>query len=86
MDDVIYFEPGNMEQPVGMNMFEFQTEDQKDFIVQEAINMLVSLYDPGNQGIFGARAQHMFRNAALLLMSDPNGGTFIDVPRCFTDP
>lgn len=86
MDDVIYFEPGNMDQPVGMNMFEFQTEDQKDFIVQEAINMLVSLYDPGNQGIFGARAQHMFRNAALLLMSDPEGGTFIDVPRCFTDP
>ncbi len=86
MDDVIYFEPGNMEQPVGMNMFEFRSEDEKDFIVQEAINMLVSLYDPGNQGIFGARAQHMFRNAALLLMSDPNGGTFIDVPRCFTDP
>ena len=86
MDDIIYFEPGNMDQPVGMNMFEFQTEDQKDFIVQEAINMLVSLYDPGNQGIFGARAQHMFRNAALLLMSDPNGGTFIDVPRCFIDP
>ncbi len=86
MDDVIYFEPGNMDQPVGMNMFEFRSEDEKDFIVQEAINMLVSLYDPGNQGIFGARAQHMFRNAALLLMSDPEGGTFIDVPRCFTDP
>jgi hypothetical protein len=86
MDDVILFEPGNVDNPVGMNMFEFQTEDQKDFIVQEAINMLVSLYDPGNQGIFGARAQHMFRNAALLLMSDPNGGTFIDVPRCFIDP
>ena len=86
MDDVILFEPGNIENPVGMNMFEFQNEDQKDFIVQEAINMLVSLYDPGNQGIFGARAQHMFRNAALLLMSDPNGGTFIDVPRCFIDP
>jgi hypothetical protein len=69
-----------------MNMFEFQTEDQKDFIVQEGINMLTSLYDPGNQGIFGPRAQHMFRNAALLLMSDPAGGTFIDIPRCFIDP
>ncbi|MBQ8156985.1 type IV secretory system conjugative DNA transfer family protein [Candidatus Saccharibacteria bacterium] len=85
MDDVILFEPGNLENPVGMNMFEFQNEDQKDFIVQEALNMLVSLYDPGNQGIFGPRAQHMFRNAALLLMSDPAGGTFIDVPRCFID-
>ncbi len=86
MDDVIVFEPGNMDNPVGMNMFEFQTEDQKDFIVQEGINMLTSLYDPGNQGIFGPRAQHMFRNAALLLMSDPAGGTFIDIPRCFIDP
>ena len=28
----------------------------------------------------------MFRNAALLLMSDPNGATFIDIPRCFIDP
>ena len=86
MDDVILFEPGSMDNPVGMNMFEFDREDQKDFIVQEAINMLVSLYDPGQQGMFGARAQHMFRNAALLLMSDPNGSTFIDVPRCFIDP
>lgn len=86
MDDVIVFEPGYMDSPVGMNMFEFDTEDQKDFIVQEGINMLTSLYDPGNQGIFGPRAQHMFRNAALLLMSDPAGGTFIDIPRCFIDP
>jgi len=86
MDDVILFEPGNMDNPVGMNMFEFTDEDQKDFIIQEGINMLTSLYDPGNQGIFGPRAQHMFRNAALLLMSDPEGGTFIDIPRCFIDP
>lgn len=86
MDDVILFEPGNLENPVGMNMFEFTSEDQKDFIIQEGIDMLTSLYDPGNQGIFGPRAQHMFRNAALLLMSDPEGGTFIDIPRCFIDP
>ena len=86
MDDVIYFDPGNIEHPIGMNMFEWETEDQKDFIVQEGINMLQSLYDPNNQGFFGPRGQHMFRNAALLLMSDPNGATFIDIPRCFVDP
>ena len=86
LEDVILFEPGSMDNPVGMNMFEFDREDQKDFIVQEGINMLVSLYDPGQQGMFGARAQHMFRNAALLLMSDPAGGTFVDIPRCFIDP
>ncbi len=86
MDDVIYFDPADIEHPVGMNMFEFKNEDQKDFIVQEGISMLQSLFDPQNQGFFGPRGQHMFRNAALLLMSDPAGATFIDIPQCFTDP
>ena len=86
IDDVIYFDPADIEHPIGMNMFEFTTADQKDFIVQEGINMLQSLFDPNNQGFFGPRGQHMFRNAALLLMSDPNGATFIDIPQCFTDP
>ncbi|MBO4812653.1 TraM recognition domain-containing protein [Candidatus Saccharibacteria bacterium] len=86
MDDIIYFDPSDIEHPVGMNMFEFTNEDQKDFIVQEGISMLQSLFDPQNQGFFGPRGQHMFRNAALLLMSDPAGATFIDIPQCFTDP
>ena len=86
IDDVIYFDPSDIEHPVGMNMFEYTTEDQKDFIVQEGISMLQSLFDPQNQGFFGPRGQHMFRNAALLLMADPAGATFIDIPQCFTDP
>ncbi len=85
IDDVIYFDPSDIEHPVGMNMFEFSNPDQKDFIVQEGISMLQSLFDPENQGFFGPRGQHMFRNAALLLMSDPHGATFIDIPQCFTD-
>ncbi len=86
IDDIVYFEPADIEHPIGMNMFEYTTDDQKDFIVQEGISMLTSLFDPNNQGFFGPRGQHMFRNAALLLMSDPNGATFIDIPQCFTDP
>ena len=86
IDDVIYFDPADIEHPVGMNMFEFTSPDQKDFIVQEGISMLQSLFDPQNQGFFGPRGQHMFRNAALLLMADPAGATFIDIPQCFTDP
>ncbi len=86
VDDVIYFDPSDVEHPVGMNMFEYTDPDQKDFIVQDGISMLQSLFDPQNQGFFGPRGQHMFRNAALLLMSDPAGATFIDIPQCFTDP
>jgi hypothetical protein len=85
VEDVIYFNPGDMTSPIGLNMFEFDHPDQKDFLVQEAINMLYGLYDPGHTGIVGPRLEHIFRNCALLLMSDPNGGTFIDIPKLLID-
>ncbi len=85
-EDVIYFSPGEMEYPLGLNMFEFHSEEQKDFLVQECINMLYKLYDPQHQGIIGPRYEHIFRNCALLLMSDPEGGTFVDIPKLFRDP
>ena len=85
VEDVIYFDPGDMANPIGLNMFEFDNPDQKDFLVQESINMLYGLYDPGHTGIVGPRLEHIFRNAALLLMSDPQGGTFIDIPKLLID-
>jgi hypothetical protein len=85
VEDVIYFNPGDMANPIGLNMFEFDHPDQKDFLVQEAISMLYGLYDPGHTGIVGPRLEHIFRNCALLLMSDPSGGTFIDIPKVLVD-
>jgi hypothetical protein len=85
-EDVIYFSPADMEYPLGLNMFEYQSEDQKDFLIQEAINMLYKLYDPGHTGIIGPRYEHLFRNAALAIMADPDGGTFVDIPKLFRDP
>ncbi len=85
VEDVIYFSPGDMENPVGLNLFEFETEDQRDFLIQESIAMLYRLYDPGHTGIIGPRYEHWFRNAALTIMSDPKGSTFIDIPQVFND-
>lgn len=85
VEDVIYFSPGDMENPVGLNLFEFENQDQRDFLIQEAIAMLYKLYDPGHTGIIGPRYEHWFRNAALTIMSDPNGSTFIDIPQVFND-
>ena len=84
-EDVIYFCPADMDYPLGLNLFEFQTPEQKDFLIQEAISMLYKLYDPQHQGIMGPRYEHIFRNCALLVMSDPNGGTFIDIPKLLVD-
>lgn len=85
-EDVIYFSPADMDYPMGLNLFEFDKPDQKDFLIQEALNMLYKLYDPQHQGIMGPRYEHIFRNAALAIMADPNGGTFVDLPKLFVDP
>ena len=85
-EDVIYFSPADMDYPMGLNLFEYETPDQKDFLIQEVLNMLKKMYDPQSQGIMGPRYEHIFRNAALAIMADPNGGTFIDIPKLFRDP
>jgi hypothetical protein len=86
-EDVIYFSPGDTEVPLGFNMMEYDPDkpEQKDFLIQEAIQMLYKLYDPQHQGIIGPRYEHWFRNAALTVMADPEGGTFIEIPKVFTD-
>ena len=85
-EDVIYFCPSDMAYPMGLNLFEFHTPDQKDFLIQEVLNMLYKLYDPQHQGIMGPRYESIFRNAALAVMADPAGGTFVDIPKLFRDP
>lgn len=85
-EDIIYFSPADMDYPLGLNIFEYQTPDQKDFLIQETINMLYKLYDPQRQGIIGPRYEHIFRNAALAVMADPEGGSFVDIPKLFRDP
>ncbi|MCL2085477.1 TraM recognition domain-containing protein [Candidatus Saccharibacteria bacterium] len=86
-NDVIYFNPADMEFPIGLNLFEYDRTrpEQRDFVIGEAISILYALYDPDKTGIIGPRYEHWFRNAALTLMSDPNGCSFLEVPKLFTD-
>lgn len=84
-EDVIYFSPADTDYPLGLNIFEAETDDEKDFVIQEVINVLYKLYDPQRQGIIGPRYEHLFRNAALTVMSGPDGGSFVDIPKLFRD-
>lgn len=85
-EDVVYFCPADTDYPLGLNIFEADTVDEKDFVIQEVLNMLYKLYDPQRQGIIGPRYEHIFRMAALTVMAGPEGGTFIDIPKLFRDP
>jgi hypothetical protein len=83
-EDVIYFNPADSARPLGLNIMEAQTEEQKHFVVSAIINLMYKLYDPHKTGIIGPRFEHAIRNAMLTVMSEP-GATFIEVVRVLTD-
>jgi hypothetical protein len=85
-DDVILFDPSDYDRPMGLNLLEWKTKEQRDFLVQEAIQIFYKLFDPNQTGIVGPQFEHWMRNAALTLMAHPEGGTLVDIPRLFTDP
>jgi hypothetical protein len=83
-EDVIYFNPADTERPMGLNLLEAKTEDQKHFAATAVINMMYKLFDPYKTGIVGPRFEHAVRNAMLTAMSD-RGSTFVEVVRILTD-
>jgi hypothetical protein len=83
-EDIIVFEPFDMDRPLGLNMLEVDSEEQKDFAVQEMISIFYKLVtDPA---MLGPMFEHNMRNAMLTLMADEeHPGTITDIPRIFTD-
>jgi len=82
-DDVVIFDPSDLTRPIGLNMLEAKSEDQKDFAVQEMIGIFYKLFPPE---MIGPMFEHNMRNVMLTLMADlDNPGTIIDIPRMFTD-
>ncbi|HEY5600610.1 MAG TPA: ATP-binding protein, partial [Patescibacteria group bacterium] len=83
-EDVIYFDPGDTERPLALNMLEAYTEQQKHYVTTAIIGLMYKLYDPHQTGIIGPRFEHAIRNAMLTVMSEP-GSTFVEVVRVLTD-
>jgi hypothetical protein len=64
-------------------MLEGKTEEEKDLIALDAMNMMVKMF---GEEIFGPRIQDYFRNGCLTLMADAEeGGAITDLVRLFTD-
>ena len=82
-DDVILFDPGDMERPMGLNILEGRTPDEREFMAQEALAIFIKMY---GEEIMGPRLQNYFRNGCLTLMEDTEeGATLLDITRLFTD-
>lgn len=86
LEDVIYFDPGDLTRPLGLNMLDYNLDrpEEKTFIVNEMQSIFNKLF---SQETMGPMFEQYMRNALLLLMEDlPNEpATLIEVPRIFTD-
>jgi type IV secretory pathway TraG/TraD family ATPase VirD4 len=83
-EDVILFDPSDLTRPMGFNMLEAASEEQKHFVVNSIIGLMYKLFDPNKTGIIGPRFEHAIRNAMLTVMYEP-GSTLIEVVRILTD-
>ncbi len=82
IDDVIYFDPGDLSRPMGLNMLEYDIThpEQKTLIVNELLLIFNKLFDMKTAG--GPAFEQYFRNSALLVMEHPESGcTMLEISR-----
>jgi len=88
IEDAIYFDPGDIERPIGINMLEYDPKfpESKTFVVNELLEIFEKLYNLKAMGFGGPIYEQYMRNALLLVMEDPeSGNTLIEVPRVLAD-
>lgn len=87
-EDIIYFDPGAIDHPMGLNMLEYDARfpEQKSLVVDELLSIFKKLFGAVPESM-GPAFEQYFRNAALLVMDDPeSGSTLLDISRIFADP
>ena len=85
--DIIFFDPSNLDQTIGLNMLEYdpQKPEQKTFVVNELFSIFQKLYG-ANPESMGPMFEQYFRNATMLVMEDPeSGNTLMDIGRVMAD-
>lgn len=85
IDDVILFDPSDIERPMGLNLLEYSRTEQKTFVINEMIDIFDKLYDMRQVG--GPMFEQYMRNAMLLVMAHPqSGSTLLEISRVLSDP
>ena len=79
-NEVIYFNPADLDRPVGLNMLETVDKTQVHLIASELISVFKKIWIDS----WGPRTEHILRNTILALLEVP-GATLLDVPSMLAD-
>jgi hypothetical protein len=87
MDDVIYFDPADVERPLGLNMLEYNKRrpEEKTFVVNELFSIFQKLYGKVPESM-GPMFEQYFRNSALLAIDNRDeSATLLDISRILSN-
>ena len=80
LDDVVYFNPADVEHPIGFNPLEVTNPAQKSTISSEVIGVLKRMFGDS----WGPRLEYILRYTILALLDRPEP-TMLDITRMLTD-
>jgi hypothetical protein len=80
IDDVVIFDPSDLNYPVAMNMFELFDPDQKGLVASGMVDVFRKRFEFS----WGPRMEHLLRNTILTFLEIPNS-TLLGVTRILVD-
>ncbi len=80
IDDVIYFNPADLNYPIAFNPMENVSPNYRHLVVSGLISVFKKIW----ADFWGPRLEHILRHSLLTLLEYPNS-TLLDLPRLLTD-
>ncbi len=80
INDVVYFNPGDLENPIGFNIFESANENQKHLIASGLMGVFKKIWPD----VWSPRMEYILLNTVLALLDAP-GSTLLGISRILAD-
>ncbi len=80
INDVIYFNPADMDYPIGFNILEVPDPKYKHLVVSDLMGIFTKIW----AGVWSARMEYILSNCILALLDTP-GTTLLGVPKILVD-
>lgn len=80
INDVVYFNPGDVNYPIGFNILEVETEEQKHLVA----GGLMAIFKKIWPDVWSARMEYILNNTILALLDFP-GSTLLGINRLLAD-
>ncbi|MBI5038063.1 MAG: type IV secretion system DNA-binding domain-containing protein [Candidatus Kerfeldbacteria bacterium] len=80
INDVVYFDPADLEFPIGFNVLESVNPDQRHLVASGLMGVFTKIWE----GVWSARMEYILNNCILALLEYP-GSTMLGIARILVD-